>query len=87
MSFREQLQAYIAQLEKRLRWSTLARGLAIVMASALVATLVLVAIANALAFSRGSVTAARFALLLILVVAPPDAPPGDRNGRSGFSAI
>jgi hypothetical protein len=69
MSFREQLQAYIAQLEKRLRWSTLLRGAAIFTGSALVATLVLVAIANALAFSHGSVTAARFGLILILVVA------------------
>src|ERR1700691_1592300 len=69
MSFREQLQAYIAQVEKRLRWSTLLRGLAILTGSALVATLVLVTIANALAFSHGSVTAARFALILILAVA------------------
>ena len=69
MSFREQLQAYIAQLEQRLRWSTLLRGIAILAASALAATLVLVAIANALAFSRGSVTAARFGLILILLVA------------------
>jgi hypothetical protein len=69
MSFREQLQAYIAQLEHRLRWSTLLRGLAILAASALVATLGLVAIANALAFSRGSVTTARFGLILILVAA------------------
>ena len=29
MNFREQLHAYIAQLEQRLRWSTLLRGLAI----------------------------------------------------------
>src|ERR1700691_3290703 len=69
MSFREQLQAYIAQVEKRLRWSTLLRGLAILTGSALVATLVLVTIANALAFSHGSVTIARFALILILAVA------------------
>ena len=69
MSFREQLHAYIAQLEQRLRWSTLLRGLAILTGSALLATLVLVAIANALAFSQGSVTAARFGLILILVVA------------------
>ncbi len=69
MSFREQLQAYIAQLEQRLRWSTLLRGLAIVTASALLATVVLVAIANALAFSNGSVTGARFGLILILVAA------------------
>src|SRR5271163_4568658 len=69
MSLREQLHAYIAQLEQRLRWSALLRGLAILTGSALVATLVLVAIANALAFSRGSVTAARFGLILILVLA------------------
>ena len=69
MTFREQLHAYIAQLERRLRWSTLLRGLAILTGSALVATLVLVTIANALAFSQGSVTGARFALILILVIA------------------
>src|SRR6202051_2167590 len=69
MSFREQLHAYIAQLEQRLRWSTLLRGLAILTGGALIATLVLVTIANALAFSRGSVTAARFGLILILAIA------------------
>ena len=69
MSFREQLHTYIAQLQKRLRWSTLLRGLAILTGSALVATLVLVAIANALAFSNGSVTAARFGLILVLAIA------------------
>ena len=61
MSFREQLHAYIAQLEQRLRWSTLLRGFAIVALGALVATLVLVSIANAWAFSHGSVTAAHCA--------------------------
>jgi hypothetical protein len=69
MSFREQLHAYIAQLEKRLRWSTLLRGMAILTGSALVATLVLVTIANARAFSEGSITASRFALILILAIA------------------
>ncbi|HEX4593186.1 MAG TPA: hypothetical protein VH157_02870, partial [Bryobacteraceae bacterium] len=69
MSLREQVHAYIAQLEQRLRWSTLLRGLAILTGGALVATLVLVTIANTLAFSQGSVTAARFALILILAVA------------------
>jgi hypothetical protein len=69
MSSREQLHAYIAELEKRLRWSTLLRGLAILTGGALVATLVLVAVANALAFSQGSVTTARFALILVLAVA------------------
>src|SRR5271168_3251244 len=69
MSLREQLHAYIARLEQRLRWSTLLRGAAILTGSALVATLVLVTIANALAFSHGSVTAARFALILVLAIA------------------
>jgi chemotaxis protein histidine kinase CheA len=69
MSAREQLDAYIAQLEQRLRWSTVLRGFAILTGGALVATLVLVAIANTLAFSQGSVTAARFALILILAIA------------------
>ena len=69
MSLREQLHAYIAQLEQRLRWNTVLRGLAIFTGSALVATLVLVTIANARAFSNGSVTAARFGLILILAVA------------------
>jgi hypothetical protein len=69
MSFREQLHAYIAQVERRLHWDTLLRGLAILTGSALLATLALVTIANALAFSQGSVTAARFALILILAVA------------------
>jgi hypothetical protein len=69
VSLREQLHAYIAQLEQRLRWSALLRGLAILAGSALVATLVLVIIANALAFSHGSVTAARFGLILVLAIA------------------
>jgi hypothetical protein len=69
MSSREQLHAYIAELEKRLRLSALLRGLAILTGGALVATLVLVTIADALAFSQGSVTAARFALVLVLAVA------------------
>src|SRR6202166_4682728 len=69
MSFREEVHAYIAQLEQRLRWSTLLRGVAILTGGALVATLVLVTIANALAFSQGSVTGARFGLIFILAIA------------------
>jgi hypothetical protein len=66
VSFREQLHAYITQLEKRLRWASWLRGLAILTGAALIATLAVVAIANAFAFSQGSVTAARFTLVLIL---------------------
>ena len=69
MSLREQLHAYIAQLEQRLRWSTWLRGLAILTGGALAATLVLVSIANALAFSHGSVTSARLGLILVLAIA------------------
>ena len=69
MTFRELLHEYIAHLEHRLRWGVWARGLAIVTGGALVATLVLVVIANALAFSQGIVTTARFALILLLAVA------------------
>src|SRR6201993_4356050 len=69
MNARAQLHAYIAQLERRLRSSTLLGGLAILTGSALLATLVLVGIANALAFSHGSVPAARFALILVLAIA------------------
>ena len=69
MSFGEQLHAYIAQLEQRLRWSTWLRGFAILTSGALAATLVLVTFANARAFSQGSVTAARFALILVLAIA------------------
>ena len=69
MSFREQLHAYITRLEQRLRWSAWLRGLAILTGSALLATLALVTVANALAFSHGSVTAARFGLILVLVIA------------------
>ena len=69
MSLRDQLHAYIALVEQRLRWNTVLRGAAIFTGSALVATLLLVMIANALAFSHGSVTAARFGLILLLAVA------------------
>ena len=70
VSLRQQLHAYIAQLEQRLRWSTaVLRGLAILTGSALVATLLLVIIANAFAFSGGSVTTARFLLILVLALA------------------
>ena len=69
MSFREQLHAYIAGVEKRLRWSAMLRGAAILTGSALAATLLLVAIANTRAFSQGSITWSRLALILILITA------------------
>ena len=69
MSLRERLQAYITQLEKRLRWGAILRGLAILTGSGLLATLVLVIVANAFAFSHGSVSTARLVLMLILATA------------------
>jgi hypothetical protein len=81
MSLREQLHAYIAQIEQRLRWSTVLRGFAIFTGSALVATLLLVTIANALAFSHGSVTAAR------LEPRKPRSRNSSRGSRLSLSAM
>ncbi len=66
MTAREQLNAYIAELERRLRLRTLLRGAAILASSALVTTVVLVLITNALAFSSASLAGARAILFLIL---------------------
>jgi len=87
MSFREQLHAYIAQLEQRLRWSTILRGLAILTGSALAATLVLVTIANARAFSQGSVTFARFGLVLILAIAAASPLSPSATARTPLSSF
>ena len=69
MSFRDQLNSYIHQLERRLRLGAMFRGAAILTSVALAATVVLVLITNALAFSRWSITSARVALLFALVLA------------------
>ncbi len=69
MSFRDQLNSYIQQLERRLRLGAMFRGAAILTSVALAATVFLVLITNALAFSRWSITSARVALLFALVVA------------------
>ena len=69
MSTRDQLNAYLGQLERRLRLSALTSGGAIVLGAALAATVGLVLIINALAFSPGSLTGARIALFLILSAA------------------
>ncbi len=66
-SAREELRSYIEQLRGRLRMSTLLRGAAVLAASALGATLVLVALANRFAFSAGSLWSARGALWLTLL--------------------
>ena len=69
MSLRDQLNSYIQQLERRLRLGAMFRGAAILTSVALAATVVLVLITNALAFSRWSITSARVALLFALVLA------------------
>lgn len=69
MSAREQLRIYLQQLEQRLRlWATL-RGAAVLIGSALIATLLLVAVANRFAFSGGSVGGARLVLAAVLCAA------------------
>jgi hypothetical protein len=69
MSVRDQLNSYIQRLEKRLRLGALVRGVAILTSVALVATVLLVLITNAFAFSRWSITSARVALLFALILA------------------
>jgi hypothetical protein len=69
MSIRDQLNSYIKQLEKRLRLGALFRGAAILTSVALVATVLLVLITNAFAFSRWSITSARVVLLFALALA------------------
>jgi hypothetical protein len=66
MTAREQLDAYIDELKRRLRLRALLLGGSIVASSALVTTLVLVLITNAFAFASASLWAARIVLFLIL---------------------
>jgi hypothetical protein len=69
MSVRDQLNSYIHQLERRLRLGAWFRGAAILTSVALLATVVLVLITNAFAFTKWSITSARVALLFALVLA------------------
>jgi hypothetical protein len=69
MSARQELDSYIRQLERRVRLATLSRGAAILASAALGATVVLVILANARAFSEGSVVGARLVLACILAFA------------------
>ena len=69
MSARDRLDSYLEQLKKRLRLGVLARGAAIVVSAALAATVVLVLITNAFAFSDRSLISARGALILVLALA------------------
>jgi len=66
MTARQQLDTYIEQLQRRLRLRAFLRGAAILALSALVTTVVLVLITNALAFSRASLTSARIILFFVI---------------------
>jgi hypothetical protein len=66
MTARQQLNDYIDQLLRRFRLRTALRGAAILASSALVTTVILVLVTNALAFSRASMTSARIILYFIL---------------------
>src|SRR5215469_12609200 len=69
MSKRDQLDSYLKQLQKRFRLDALLRGAAILTSVALVATVILVLVTNALAFSKGSLAGARIVLFLAVAVA------------------
>jgi hypothetical protein len=66
MTARQQLETYLSQLQRRLRIRTTLRGAAILASSALVTTLLLVLIANALRFSGASLAGARVVLYLVI---------------------
>ena len=67
MSHQEQLNLYIRQVHQRLRLGISLRGIAVLIATALVTTFFLVLILNALAFPMHGVTGARLLLLVALV--------------------
>src|SRR5260370_340747 len=65
----EQLELYLKALERRMRLATFSRGIALSALSALVATVLLVLVMNAYAFSEGSLTWSRIALFLAIAFA------------------
>jgi hypothetical protein len=69
MSYRIQLDSYIAQLQKRLRLGAWLRGAAILSGTALLVTVVLVLVLNQLAFPSHGVTLARVVILAALAAA------------------
>ncbi|HEY2842262.1 MAG TPA: hypothetical protein VGJ09_01375, partial [Bryobacteraceae bacterium] len=68
MNTREQLNQYLRGLETRLRWMVVSKGVAIAAGVALGATVALVLVTNALAFSPASLAWARVVLFLALAV-------------------
>ena len=81
MNTREQLNDYLRALETRLRWMAISKGVAVAAGVALGATLALVLITNALAFSDASLIWARVVLFLALA-----AGAGLRAGDSADAA-
>lgn len=69
MNTRDQLNQYLQGLEQRLRWMAVSKGAAIAVGVALGATIALVLITNALAFSSSSMAVARTVLFLSLAAA------------------
>ena len=69
MNTRDQVNHYLTLLESRLRWQVILKGAAIALGVALGATLALVLITNALAFSSTSLVFARIVLFISLAVA------------------
>ena len=69
MNTRDQLQSYLRTLEARLKVLVISRGLAITAGVALGATLALVLLTNAFAFSSISVAWSRVVLFLSLAIA------------------
>ena len=69
MNTREQLNQYLRGLESRLRLQAVSKGVAVALGVALGATLALVLITNALAFSTTSLVVARITLFLALAFA------------------
>ena len=65
----EQVNGYLKDLERRLRWSAITRGAALLTAGALLATLALVAWSNSQAFSDASVRVSRVLLFIVVALA------------------
>ena len=69
MNSRERVNHYLTLLESRLRWQVILKGAAVALGVALGATIALVLITNALAFSSTSLVWARVALFISLAAA------------------
>ncbi len=69
MNSRERVNHYLTLLESRLRWQVILKGAAIALGVALGATIALVLITNALAFSSTSLLWARIVLFISLSIA------------------